>query len=1060
MKKNNYSATVTHRIAIANNHSKTSPYIPDHQQQKILTQLSARPGSLAKNQRAMAILDVLLLISNTHILLGDHPYLDKDHRRLSANNSSDTTLPPLIGADLGRRLQRTPALMVSNQLTPRLRTPSAIDHPITVANQFTDLFNKKIKLPAASASTSSVQRASISPIHNGKKTITKRSLSTGRPLLPSTEILPFFINKYPNLHQLAGNKIKAAIKQKTGIDIDPDQVYYHRFSAAMNDPLSFTGWQHSAQDLVESRTLTHCVLHNFSADAQDNMDVVNMMGGIYNQNTTQATTFGAANIIKILPSSVAELIWNMNFYNEFNKALDEYWHDPQIQEIHNIYTFIETLKNSRLILTEKHKLMLLNAFGLDATSTNNIQVSFFDINGYVATDILVLQSPEPSDVILYLPRSRQAIPFANLRDLRAWIIYSCIDEIDRSALAQHFSISDRQGSLLYDGIDSWLLTLNKERDRYFDVIYKADNIITGNLSPQLIARQKLRAYQDADRLIKSNNEVREDMAARYFSVINMLLPNPITPIISFALDLDRAINADTKSEQKMAITEMANDVINIALMALTEVGAKKMSLITDMRPQLDVTLEAGDISESVRQSMVISRKIFGSTMADAYLQQYGFTSHKLFLLEENQQHVIIHPEIMTEIKKLGITNVELTFTEDLPYDENGIIKGPDGNRYLQINNKYYEIQEDVVNKRFSLAKNQNLFIFLNDTFEKKTFFLSNADDTKFHDFFYSCRGKRNPTGTNPSCPGFNESLANKLALLDSGIDSSIESSIEQHPDKPYLFRSKEDDRLFIKFEDRYFQAKINTRNNSITLYKHCNNAFLDCVNEQLAKGPKMFYSEKNNKFYPNNKIGKLQEISGFSYSLAKMEIWCQKHPSLQLTTDEIYALQRYASVDYDAINEFMRAGMPERYLNSFLRQQVDESINTIERALQKIPPYNEKVYRGTLLSPDELQRIKARDLMHTLSFVSTSADPEVARIFAVENAPSKIGVFYEINIKKSGHPIALYTSRMREAEVLIEKNSWFIVEKIEGSRLSLAEIQPGNLDEFRLKNPTSMTYTL
>ncbi len=55
---------------------------------------------------------------------------------------------------------------------------------------------------------------------------------------------------------------------------------------------------------------------------------------------------------------------------------------------------------------------------------------------------------------------------------------------------------------------------------------------------------------DADNLIKSDSEVRRDMAIRYFSVINTLMPNPITPFIILGLDMDKMANGDDAVERK------------------------------------------------------------------------------------------------------------------------------------------------------------------------------------------------------------------------------------------------------------------------------------------------------------------------------------------------------------------------------------------------------------------------------------------------------------------------------------------------------------------------------
>jgi hypothetical protein len=111
---------------------------------------------------------------------------------------------------------------------------------------------------------------------------------------------------------------------------------------------------------------------------------------------------------------------------------------------------------------------------------------------------------------------------------------------------------------------------------------------------------------------------------------------------------------------------------------------------------------------------------------------------------------------------------------------------------------------------------------------------------------------------------------------------------------------------------------------------------------------------------------------------------------------------------------------------------------------------------------ENFNRLRVNDVLHSLSFISTSADSQVAQKFALNTAdPVRYkGVFYEIQIKKSGHPIGLYTTRFYEAEVLLNKDNWFLIKQIEDNKVFLEELTKPKAEEFLKNNPTAMTHTL
>lgn len=48
---------------------------------------------------------------------------------------------------------------------------------------------------------------------------------------------------YPQIIQSAANYLKQAIKQKSGLDIDPNNTFFNRFKYASSSSETITGWQ-------------------------------------------------------------------------------------------------------------------------------------------------------------------------------------------------------------------------------------------------------------------------------------------------------------------------------------------------------------------------------------------------------------------------------------------------------------------------------------------------------------------------------------------------------------------------------------------------------------------------------------------------------------------------------------------------------------------------------------------------------------------------------------------------------------------------------------------------
>lgn len=86
----------------------------------------------------------------------------------------------------------------------------------------------------------------------------------------------------------------------------------------------------------------------------------------------------------------------------------------------------------------------------------------------------------------------------------------------------------------------------------------------------------------------------------------------------------------------------------------------------------------------------------------------------------------------------------------------------------------------------------------------------------------------------------------------------------------------------------------------------------------------------------------------------------------------------FSRVDYDAINDFLREGMPNEYIAPDLRESIHNSVMLIDEGLKKLPPYREIVYRGATMVTELFEKIKIKDLFHNLIFALSTVDKTIA----------------------------------------------------------------------------------
>lgn len=232
----------------------------------------------------------------------------------------------------------------------------------------------------------------------------------------------------------------------------------------------------------------------------------------------------------------------------------------------------------------------------------------FDINGYVASDILRFVSRDGSEV-LYVPGATPALLKFNDRvALNRWVAEQGKDPAKAMALAQHFSLKDRQqgifGALSVNGVDSALQKIgagtmaangNHINSRNYPI---AEDVFS------VMARQtRERIASDTDTEMKSNAEVYKDNALGMLQAGNALLSIPLAllgPIglaiggaalgAQVGMEVDKAVEGDTQAERQAGLQ---GAVMDVATLAFFHAAGKAGASLGAARAPAERTASAG-----------------------------------------------------------------------------------------------------------------------------------------------------------------------------------------------------------------------------------------------------------------------------------------------------------------------------------------------------------------------------------------------------------------------------------------------------------------------------------
>lgn len=415
-----------------------------------------------------------------------------------------------------------------------------------------------------------------------KRYASRDFLNTGQQAI--TTFYDEYNTKYPGLKKLASSVLKDKIKQRFNISLEPDNIYFMHF-----DLIKYDGGELIQHDPPrEKKTLTECLFTNFDASIQTNMQDMDAMCGIYDLSVKKNKEYHSSDAKKIKPTEFIQLVWDIDFYDF---AINKFTENFRYKNRHIKKYFIDYIHHLNLskINTSAAEDVLK---GAGILNNSDISVTKFDINGYVASTAFVFRNDINGRVTLYFPQSDfKFISFTDDFKMRSWVANACGTKKYRNIFESHFTISNRQDGAFYYGVDSWLNSINHDRQYYNKIANKSSKITSDNFFEHLFISFRDKILVDLDSLIKSDAEIRRDMWEEIIDASN-IIPNPVSPLLSFSLHLEHAIDADNYDEKRQELIKINTDALSIVTMILLDKVMKS--------PDVDGYYFINDIKKSLR----------------------------------------------------------------------------------------------------------------------------------------------------------------------------------------------------------------------------------------------------------------------------------------------------------------------------------------------------------------------------------------------------------------------------------------------------------------------------
>jgi len=420
----------------------------------------------------------------------------------------------------------------------------------------------------------------------------------------------------PDMRQMAREAAREILSKHIGQEVEPDGVYWHRFSTAVSSSRSFNGWQHFEAP-IETMTLPQLAMYRFNAHDQDNADSLQMMSGFYSVGP-QAKSYNESNEVRMLPIDVMEDLWAIDLSARYHTRLDSFWRDcfddfRTLTKASFIAKAVEDSESGHLSAEDLQTVINAVAGNISqpiqlstltslSTPPSGVRVTTFDIAGYEASDMLRIVAPNGRQVIFIPGETVGFHAFETPEQLHAWVVAETEKPDDRARFMAHFPLSTHQQNGSDVGLNHMMdllrstLAVSDHR-----LINQKNQAINTDVFACMRDAAKARMLADASLSLRSNTDLRKQMWIGYFNAAAHIF-GPLGAIdwpialalvgaglANMGLNIDQAVNGHTTAERQQAVIAAIFDAIDVLFNSLS-IAAGRVAMPVD-EPLIETATE-------------------------------------------------------------------------------------------------------------------------------------------------------------------------------------------------------------------------------------------------------------------------------------------------------------------------------------------------------------------------------------------------------------------------------------------------------------------------------------
>ncbi|WP_213879571.1 membrane-targeted effector domain-containing toxin [Pseudomonas sp. dw_358] len=479
------------------------------------------------------------------------------------------------------------------------------------------------------------------------------------------EIADRYYQAFPDVRAMAREWAKSVLKRHTGMNLNPDHIYWNHFDNAQNNGQCHSGWQHYGPP-DRSMTVTELVMRRFNLNDQINAIDLDSTSGFY--HVYKSPRFDQSNEVPLLPSTIMQDFWSNDFSAVYRQKLDLFWqqqtlngrallkaiffgqawraHTDGVLDIDPFKVIVHTLSGATALPPTLQSLYTEN------TQRTFAKVYSFTLGQEQAADILRIKCPDDSEV-LYMPPSWFK-RFDSQQAMYTWLRHEAADPQQRAQLLRHFG----DYSLDEETREALGKVLNRIQARPWaqgQADLNAHSVeITQDVFTFLLRNVRRRLDHDVELLLQSNYELRrelflEDLDALVRLSSGLAPGDPLIALVtigaaslSFGSHLARSISGKDRQERQIAFRKALLDAVTLLLeLPLLKGAGKNHGRLADLEFESHElpTTSSVDIESLPYQAYAVSRDISG-------LAEGSGTTKAVYTLDARHQYIRMKGQVL------------------------------------------------------------------------------------------------------------------------------------------------------------------------------------------------------------------------------------------------------------------------------------------------------------------------------------------------------------------------------------------------------------------------------